>query len=671
MRFVKSSAAVFLACIMLTSLLGAFGVSGVMAAGETDKISYNRYNIVLVTDTSGSMNNTDKEGLRFEAIGKFIALLAESGNRMGTVVFNGDVAFTQAITDADGMKVKREFLENVKGIPAAGHTNIGKGLKTAVEMLDRDKNPELPSIILLLSDGNTDLATKEEKTLSLEQKADAIQSARDSGYKIYSVSLNADGSANSEELAQIAKATGGQFQEVKNADSLEDVFSMYYEIIFGSVSKNGEEKTFPPSGEINGIFEIPTVGVEEVNIVMSGNVSDYSLVDPTDMPYSKNDLSGVTYSSDTFNVIKIVDPLSGEWKYLIKGIPGDQIQINIVYNTNLAAGINISPQNDVYMANDIITVSAFLTESGQNVRSEQYSAFTAKLSVTDGQGDAQSYDMTLAADGFEYALSPPKGGTYTVRANIAGQDYNLFTDSVKLNVDNTPPTANNDIEETVLLWPFSDNKKSIDLTPGATDAQDATLRYEVESSAFNDNEFSLNGGTLTMNGYSLSKGSFTIRAYDSDGAYCTFNVLIKTVNMTLLGIILLAGGIVIAAAVIGGGLWIALNKRFYGACYVTQFDNNGVFYEEVKREKGRGRLYLTAFNLGKTGFNTKKCYFQATGKDYVFFVTSDIAYGDGTTDNKFRIDGNGYEVTISTDAFAQSGIRVKFISRRNNTDYSF
>ena len=536
-------------------------------------------------------------------------------------------------------------------------------------MLNKDKNADLPSIILLLSDGNTDLATKDEKTLSLEQKADAIQSAREAGYKIYTVSLNADGSAGSDELSQIAKATGGEFQEVKNADDLEDVFSMYYSLIFSSKLDKGDEKEFPASGMIDGVFEIPTLGVEEVNIVLSGKASDYSFSDPANKHYYKSDMSSFTYSSGTFNVIKIVDPFAGNWKYQVKGIPGDKIQINIVYNTNLSSEIKIIPQKDIFMASDKIIVNAFLTEAGKNIRVAQYDGFSASLSVTDSQGNSQSYDMTVDENSFAYVFSPPKSGTYTIRANVMGQGYDLFTNNIKLNVENTPPILNTDIVETVLLWPFSKNVRIIDLTPGATDSQDSTLRYEVDSTAFNDSEFTLSGAELTMNSYSLTKGSFSIRAYDSDGAYCTFNVLIKTVNMTLLGIILLVSGILIAVAIIGISLWIALNKRFMGVCYITQFDDEGNYYEEVRREKGRGRIPLSAFNLKKSDFNTSKCYFQATGKDHVFFVTDDKVYGDGKMDKKFRIDGNGYEVTIATDELARSGIRVKFISRLNNTDY--
>ena len=662
-----------IAAVLLVFVLSVLSVSmfSVAAADETEKITYNRYNIVMVTDASGSMNNTDKSGLRFEAIGKFIALLAERGNRVGAVVFNGGIAYKQDLSDANGISDKRGVVSNIRAVPAIGYTNIGLGLQTAVDMLNKDKNPNIPSIILLLSDGNTELQTKNEANTSLEQKADAIQAARDSGYKIYTISLNADGTANLSELEQIANATGGEFQEVKEAADLEDVFSMYYTLIFSSRLNEGDEKMFPTSGEITNTFEISSVGVEEVNIVLSGEATDYSLIDPSGKLYSKDDLASTTYSSETFNVIKIVDPLAGKWNYSVKGIPGDKIQINIVYNTNLLHGIKVAPQKDTYLANDQITLTAYLTEAGEAVHASQYDGFTATLSITDGQGNTESKDMMLGADGFFYDFVPRISGTYTVVANIVNAEYNIHTDSIKLNVDNTPPTKVKDAEETVLLWPFSDNRSVIDLAPFAKDDQDSTLTYEVESSAFMNNEYVLQGKDLTITGYSLSKGSFTIRAYDSDGAYCTFEVAIKTVNITLIGVLLIAGGILIALAIIGVGLWIALNKRFMGSCYVTQFDAEGNYYEEIKREKGRGRIPLSAFNLKNFGLNTSKCYFQATGKDHVFFCTNEKVYGDGQFGKKFKVDGNGYDVTIATDEQGLKGIRIKFVSRLNNTTNFF
>ena len=657
--------------LLCAILLASVGVTSVSATEGAEKTKYNRYNIVLVTDASGSMRSTDKDGLRFEAIGKFVALLAEHGNRVGSVVFNGGLAFKQDLADANGIAEKKTITSNIQSINADGYTNIGLGLQTATEMLNKDKNPALPSIILLLSDGNSELSTQDELDVSLTQKAEAIDAARNAGYKIYTVILNADGSANADELAQIAKATGGEFREVNEASDLEDVFSMYYTMIFSSKLEQGDIRTFPASGETSDTFTVPGVGVEEVNIVLSGKATDYSLTDPTGKVYDKNALGAFTYSSGSFNVIKIVDPLAGDWGYSVKGIPGDQIQINIVYNTDLSTNIQAEPEKDVYMANDQIKIVASLLEGESNATSDQYTGFKATLSVDNGKGETKAYDMTVGANGFEYLFLPPKSGSYVVRANIVGQDYDLYTENIKLDVDNTPPSKVQDIEKTVLLWPFSDNQVVIDVLPAATDAQDATLRYEVESTAFMDSEYDLQGSNLTMKSYSLSKGSFTIRAYDSDGAYCTFNVTIDTINMGLLGIVLLVAGILIAGAIIGFGFWIAMNKRFMGACYVTQFDDEGNSYEEVKREKGRGRIMLSAFNLKSPGFNTSKAYFQATGKDHAFLCTREKVYGDGRLDKSFRVDGNGYEVTITADEGGRRGLRVRFVSRMNNVTGGF
>jgi len=188
-----------------------------------------------------------------------------------------------------------------------------------------------------------------------------------------------------------------------------------------------------------------------------------------------------------------------------------------------------------------------------------------------------------------------------------------------------------------------------------------------------DNEYTLLGHELTLNSYSLTKGSFTIRAYDSDGAYCTFSVTVKTINMTLLGFILLGGGIFVFLVISFIVWWILSNKRYMGSCYVTQFDSDGNYYGEIKKDRGRGpqgrgRIPLSDFNLSNSGFNDSKCYFQASGKDYVTFHTREKVYGDGRFDKKFRVDGNGYEVTIAPDEKMLKGIRVKFVSRLNNTN---
>ena len=51
--------------------------------------------------------------------------------------------------------------------------------------------------------------------------------------------------------------------------------------------------------------------------------------------------------------------------------------------------------------------------------------------------------------------------------------------------NNTPPVPVNPvIEETVKIWPFVGGSFTLDMNTLATDAQDSTLRYKIESTSF-------------------------------------------------------------------------------------------------------------------------------------------------------------------------------------------
>ena len=84
--------------------------------------------------------------------------------------------------------------------------------------------------------------------------------------------------------------------------------------------------------------------------------------------------------------------------------------------------------------------------------------------------------------------------------------------------------------------------------------------------------------------------------------------------------------------------------------------------------KNRGRIKLLSFQIGQTGFHNK-CYFQATGKNYVYFVskkavTTDSTYGKT---KKVKIDSS-MDIKIFSDEEQMRGISVRFESLLNNND---
>jgi uncharacterized protein YegL len=648
-----------MAALMLIALASPF-----YSAEDPD--SGNKFNIVLVTDASGSMNNTDGSGLRYEAIGRFIGILANDGNMLGSVVFSDEVKSGGELREVQSKADREYILQNIKNVGVGGYTNIGAALETAIDMLDRGKNDSLPSIILFLTDGKSELGSDDALKRSLEQKADAIESARQKGYTIHTICLNADGNADPAELRQIASAAGGYFEEIKTANDLEKVFDTFYEIIYkGSTIEPGDERQIPDGGVLEVPFSVDRLGTAEINIILKGNVREYRLVDPERKEYGYNDLQGMAFETENSVIIKIVNPVGGEWRLFAEGIPRSNVTIDFIYNSNISMGFSAEPESDSYKVGDQISAAAFLAENGVPIEASKYDGYSAELIVKDSSGGESAYPMQIGGNGFIYAYTLDAYGTFELSARIYGRGYEERGGSFFANVGNTPPKANQDLERHVNLWPFKDNSAVIDLSPAASDDEDAVLSYGVISSAFNPDEYSIDGSRLLIKSYSLSKGSFEISATDSQGASCSFNVLITTTNIGLWASVGLGALILTAAGVLVLLAYLASRKRFRGVISIVMFDDESGAYEMRTKRPSRGAIALSSFGFGRnsTKIDMKKCKFHATGKKFIRFTSPKPLYTPRGLKKEYQIEGNGIdEATISASREASSGFRVTFTS---------
>ena len=663
-RLIRCLLAIVLACTVLLSL-------PCIQANAEKEPSNNRFNVVIVLDASGSMKNTDPNGFRYEAISQFTGLLAEQGNVLGGVVFHTDLAAEKTLTEITNQAGKDAVTDMLKSIPSnGGWTNTGAGLARAVEMIKQNGDPELPSVILFLSDGNTEMASKEATQASLDQKAEAIQEAREQGIQIYSVCLNANKSADVSEMRQLADATGGVFQEVAKAEDLQDVFNSFYNLIYGTSTITLVDEIFPDTGRLETTFDVPGLGVEEVNIIIYGNTTKMSLLKP-----DGSESSATAVISETFSMLKLTDVVPGTWTLVTEGVPGDSIKINMVYNTNLGVEMSIIPEERIINPADPVTITAKL--KGNNVLAtsgDQYVGYTAELQVLDAYGELlESIPMEVVGDHFEVKQTFEEG-TYYYKAIIKGNHIEKESEKVgpltsttdvltEDEKNNTPPVPVNPVvEETVNIWPFVGGNFTLDMNTLATDAQDSTLRYKVESSSFIEGtDYTVDSnGILTMDHFSLSKGAFTISATDSWGLSCEIEVIVKSVNiglLTLIGIGVLA---LIAAIIFGILLYIALTKPFRGTISAQSYCNGT--YKGIPRSPRRGREKLARFGMDNVGLDYQKSYFQATGQNYIFLVTDKEVIYNGQPTKKVRIQ-SGAAVTIYTGKDSTRSMNIRFDSR--------
>lgn len=629
----------------------------------------NRFNVVIVSDASGSMLSTDPEGLRFEAINQFINLLAEQGNLLGAVSFADNINASEELTKVDSAESKQKIADTLKNTPAKGDTNIGEALQKAVTMLNEAGDKDLPSIILFLSDGNTDLKDKKDMENSLNMKADAIQAAREKGIAIYSVCLNANKKADVSEMEQISQATGGEFREVGSASDLQEVFNSFYNLIYGTSTTQLLDEAFDESGVLETNFNVPGLGVEEINIIIYGKVSEVELFDAQGQ---KKDVSPMEYN--TFTMIKSTDVSAGEWKLITKGTAGNHIKINMVYNTNLEVELKTQALGKVTNPKDGVKFEAYLSSGEIKADSSNIGGYEAELIVSDAYGkELDKFPMTVVDDHFELSQNL-SNGVYFVKAHVSGNSLDKTSESLgpievsdkaltEEEKNNTAPVPVTDkIKKTVYIIPFKDNTVSFDLKGLAKDKEDKELHYMVASSSFIEGkDYSLGDDmVLKLYHYSLSRGDFDIKATDSKGLSCNISIVVKSINVGVVtAIVVLIIGLIVLA-VMGYFAYRLWGTPFGGPITVTS-DKGGEKREQTVTKK-TGRLPLSRFRVSNIGFDIKKTYFEASGKPYIYMCSSKEFYCNGKLTKRARISNN-IAVIVKPNKDSSDSITVLYQSR--------
>lgn len=633
----------------------------------------NNMNVVFVLDGSGSMFTTDKDQLRFEALELFLGLSTESGNYMGAVVFDDTIILKQDLMPINDRAAKSSLAGEVRNAVSKGDTDIGGAVLEAVRMLKQSGNPDLPSAVILLSDGNTDLPkdkTGKKLAESEHRKAAAIDYARKKEISIHSVCLNANGKAKREELQEISDATGGTCVEVKRAKDLKEVFNQFYNIIYSTKTINLVDTQIPKSGELKVPFSIPVIGVKEANIIINTLNPDtsYNLFNPKGYGYTRAELSQMAIQAKTFTVIKIQKPQSGDWELVVRGARKDQVKIDMVYNTDLSMQLEAKPVQSQGQK-QLWELSAQVWNDGEAVtQKEVYKNYPFWITVTD-KTTGNSEKLDLAADGTKsIAEYETEGyGKYKLQAFCEVDDMKVKSNVLALQKENTKPEWKQDpIEIDKKVHLFSAGWYKLDLRELASDPEDTELDFQVADSAFAKEEvFIDDGAVLNIKIKTCGSGSLTVSASDQAGASSVVQIQIHTVSIT--GAILLAVLLVLllAAFIL---LFPMLRSYFAvvrGTVQILAYGEEGTDMPVTfDGEKGRMVLSRQIHPSQDVGIRLEKCYLTAGEKDSCIYFMSQEGYytdqDDGQKKKKICIRA-GIETTVSSDSDFANGIRITYM----------
>ena len=658
-----------------------------MAAQAGDSIPLsNRFNVMMVLDASASMGYTDRGGYRFDAMKLFTNLMADEGNVLGGEVFSTGIDLPGKLSPVNGQREKDKIVDAMKNVQyPGGWTNIGGGLTDAVGVL-KDRNQELDSVIILLTDGITAMPDRalEEESYRLEDIA--IKWLKENNIPVYCVCLNAEGSSNISELERISEETDGKCVQIRQAKDLNNVFKDFYKLIYGVKTRVdlSVDTVFPEEGSLETPFDVPGFAVEEVNIVIQGKTTDIRLVQP-----SGREGYAERHDYDSFTALKISgsDLVPGMWTLVTEGVPGDAIQIEVIYNNNLKAELFNDEKTVVSKTlptdKPVMFYTKLATDTAEAEKLEYY-GFDAELAVlNDLEEEIDRVPMAVGMECFEAGVTLEPGEYYfvtTVTGPNLSKDSNMIGPLVFKTAEepepkpepvNTAPTASqSSLKKTVFIWPFAGGKWVENVGARVKDKEDPVLKYSIAESSFYKNASCTvdAGGTVTLklgNFHRFGKGSVTVRATDSKGLYCDVRLQATVINTVFILLGLLA-----VAAIAGLVYWLINRGQGSGSTparggnIIVSSDINGLVRTSSPYKAGKGRILLSHFQgIDNIGLDYSRCYFEGANDTFVFLTTEKPVRWRGTETKEVRID-TGVETSIYVGEKEEKKLLIRYDADR-------
>lgn len=700
MKFHRSPIRTLLVFVLILGLLVPAFAAG--AAGTAQNIKtkqWSNFNVGLVIDGSASLGNagsssTDPDGMRYEALDLFLALLTERGNYVDTIVFNDNKAgylLNTGVQPIDSREAKLELSRQIRATGSVGDTDIGGSLLEAVDALQKasDQNGLKP-VVILFSDGRTDLGDdKEAYEQSLENKEKAIELAQEAGIPVYTICLAASDFADPAELQEIAERTSGEYIVVDEAEELSDAFESFYQLIFASSCKNRISAAFDAEGKFDYDFKIPHYGAEEVNVIMdTDEIKDVHMTLPA-AEWDKAALENTSMSGGKYNVIKFVDPESGDWVLHLAGEPGSEVLVNVLYTLNANAflgtedGLTDKNGSADYELGADTTLVTWIYEDGKQITdplvADEYLASVTLVNQADGS--KRTEPMTPNANGsFSYTVKgdPAKKITYRATAHLETAGISMDTNTVTLNMGSKPPAIVEPpekeertltledgepvVKDTVTVTIFRNHSKTYDLSKWFNYDGEDELKYEIVSSQLVPDTAKLDGHDLKINTLKSKSGNVLLKASNENGAFVEVTLRLKVINLIPaiggLTFALIAAGIVILLA----GFYARTHLIFRGNVEVRNLETGS---HGTSPASFRGKLILRRFMVGDTGFDQKKAYFYPTGRNRLEF-----RYGTGFYMREYRDmlkkkDISSGTYVIFSDQAMTRGIEVRVNPDRN------
>lgn len=559
------------------------------SADEDDQKLEERWNIMMVVDGSASLfsaETTDPEGLRFEAIGSFLATLNADSADVGAIIFTSndttdtsDEAMQRGILLNTGVlpltdpATRQNLIDAMKSVKpdyrTRGQTDIGTALRAAQETLSAIDNGRR-SAIFLFTDGLTDVDGRNVYEKSMENMQTAIDNIRNEDILLCGVYLNKNGAQKSDEVRNIimnannvtdsSLSLGDLYVEITDAQScMESTDHFLRALGYGLIDDDKDDEII--YGTVDKTFRIPGVGVEEANIRIRSldgmtlpQGMDVSFTQPDGTVISGADASAICSTGSSYRVYKLEQPMCGTWRVHIE-IPEDNkigVKYNPIFSVNVGALMDTTPGATELHNNMDVNVRGYLTRNGDILtNSDAYREYTCRLYLNNiYTGEIQEIELTQnGSGGFEKTIPLDSYDTYDVVLEFICDKVSVRATPERWILENNPPKVYY-AREKVPYGLFQKKTKEVDLSKYAYDLEDgANIQYTLAGGTCDTASVSVQGDKLFLQSASCGSGSVMIDVVDSQGASSQLSITIDNKNMTGIMILIIVGGLLAAAGI--------------------------------------------------------------------------------------------------------------------------
>jgi hypothetical protein len=470
------------------------------------------------------MKTTDNERISIEIIKLMIDLYSESNTRIGFIAYNDSIVSKYNLADMSNVSLRNDLKKYINILPFSGYSDMGLALRKSLKLFDLKENKENQPIVILLSDGETDLSGSTSNRTNSDSYNDikkSISFAKKNNIPIYTIGLTNNFNTNLDYLSTISSSTKAASYTATNPyqliDILNGILSTYTNAVISPTTTytlNQSTNTIDINPTDNSIDTLNLILMQKDNLILE------------DVLTSSKDTS-IIYST-AYTLIKVKKPTKETIRLKFRKTNSTKaISLTMLNTYNFIPTITLDdsiPKNK-NSSFQFVFKNRFTGDVISDV--DLYKSLDVEYYIK--ESSTKKISKLIANNNKTYcsvSTSFANTGSYEIYASYKSDSQIGTTDSFTFDVINNPPTTISSLDDTIIK---QKGHKSYNLNKVFSDADNDTLTYKIEDTSGVSLNASIHNNELQVKVLNYGDSMITVSATDTSGDSCTTDISIQCI----------------------------------------------------------------------------------------------------------------------------------------------